>query len=405
MSTTHVLCLQESRSLLHDPLHGMLADTHGCLPVVSVSSGIQGRAGARLAIYVASPLLPHTHVLDVDDAHGRYAAVRVTFPEHDIAIINVYVPFVLVQTARSDPSHRSASLEHMYDDLQRLILSYLARGMQVVVAGDFNAWVGSLEDRHLGDDGAPMSGHPARSTDVSHACDVSGELLVDMCMATSMLLCTGRFQDSPVVPSYVRGGACTRVDHVLVSAALFHVVGSHRVCTDLLLTDDHLPLETSLMLPHVLSPSPSQVDIMERLVWDPSKAGAYADALVQDAEAAGNLQRSLTATSAGNAEYAVTCLHTAIKRAGLVAGMHVAVSPTPSSRGRRKFPLWFDHECRQAYAAAAAAAPHQGVDAQRRLRTLLRRKKIVACSYGHMASVGCNGAVPGCFLAAAPARA
>lgn len=376
MSTTQVLCLQESRSLLQDPLRGLLADTHG-LPVVSVNCGRQGRAGSGLAIYVASGLLPHTRVLDVDAACGRYAAVRVDVAGHAIAVVNVYVPFALVHAARSD-AHHLGPLEALYNEIQELVMTYLEKGMHVVVAGDLNAWVGALEDRQFESGGDPVSGFPARSPDVSHPSDVSGGLLVDMCVSTSLLLCTGRFGDSPVQASYVRAGACTRVDHILVSAGLFPVVASHTVRSDLQLADDHLPLAVSMILPCLHPPSAPPAAALERVVWDPSKAAAYANALEVDAIAASGLQECLGAIAAGEAALAVTRLHDAMKRAALVAGMRVAACSSPhSAPTRRRFPAWFDLECRRAYAAAAAAAPPQGAPPSRGLlRALLRRKKL-----------------------------
>ena len=145
---------------------------------------------------------------------------------------NVYVPQNII------------AMQEVYDGLLSDINTFKASGAHVVCIGDYNAHVGSLDDRVLDPSGQPFGAASRRGSD-PHAVNASGQSLVNLCLTTGTLLCTGRSAGGAgpvsILPSFVARGAQTRPDHCLVSTGMMS-----RVLVILLFIVIYLAVTTSL---------------------------------------------------------------------------------------------------------------------------------------------------------------
>ena len=365
MRRQDVLCLQETCSTLADPLHGLLGDTH--VPYVAAGL-VQGRKGQGVAVYIKHALLAGARVRVVD-AHCRFAAVTVW----------AHGRLLMVLTAYLSPSCSSAAMRAFYDAVGSILDDAHAGGAQVVLAGDFNAHVGDVDDRPVGVDGRVAPGFTSRLPDTASTVNPSGRELCDLCVSHGMLLSTGRFADC-AGPSFVKPPHRTRPDHMLVSLPLVSFVRDLFIDEDYHWeTNEHLPLQLTLLLPPA-APSPAAVSpdatilqCLKRIVWDASKMEAYVAAFQSNPTVLRSLQEFDQAVANGSSEAAVKALHAALWCALCVAGMRVSSYPARATP-RRKHQPWFDAECRAAYVSLHGRRYMQP-SAVRDLRALLRRKK------------------------------
>ena len=359
-----VVALQETRSILADPLHRFLSQSHR--PYVCCGPSSQGTAGHGLAVYVQNDihvryqvklrkLSPYVIWLQFSTAVGR------------LILGTVYVP------------QNSTAMHEVYDTLLSEIGAFQASGAQVLCIGDFNAHVGDLDDRGLDPSGRPIGLACRRGPD-SHAMNSSGQCLINLCLTTGTLLCTGRGAGGgvavPIVPSFTARGAQTRPDHCLVSAGLLP-----RVLNPVVLShvhgSDHLPMSMGLAmssLESVGSPSAfGQTEPMVRLVWDEAKRMDFYSALETDPAVIALLADAQTATlSSETLDQSVQLLGQALFQAAKVVGMKIrAVSS--SCRRKKVHQPWFDDECKAAVRALRGVAVT--AEQTKQLRSLYQRKK------------------------------
>lgn len=99
----------------------------------------------------------------------------------------------------------------------------------VLLGGDFNAKVGGMDDVLVPDrQFLEGSGIPCQRGCPS--VNLHGRLLVDLCLATSTLLGTGRVSGDTHAPaSFSRGSSDSRLDHFIISRDAFSSVLSSEV--------------------------------------------------------------------------------------------------------------------------------------------------------------------------------
>lgn len=357
-----VVALQETRSILADPLHGLLSHSHR--PYVCCGSSSHGKAGHGLAVYVQREvheqyqvklrkLSPYVIWLQFSTALGK------------LVLGSVYVP------------QNSTAMHEVYDMMLSDIGSFQASGAQVICMGDFNAHVGALEDRALDPSGQPVGVACRRGPD-PHAVNPSGQCLTNLCLSTGTLLCTGRSAGGetavPVLPSFTARGARTRPDHCLVSACLFPRVLSSTVLSDVH-GSDHLPLSLALAvssLPTAQSPSDQATPLL-RLVWATAQRAAFSSALETDPVVLDLLAQAQAATlSPETLDHSVQLLGQALFHAAEVVGMRIRAL-SASSRRRKVHQPWFDDECKAATRALRGVAV--SLEQTRQLRSLYQRKR------------------------------
>ena len=367
-SSYDIVLLQETRSVLADPLHGILSSSHQ--HYVFCSTGQHATPGHGLAIYL-SHSVGHQYTIRVRKLSAYIQWLELSSSSTGKFVIgNVYVP-----------QGQQQGREAVYDELYTDISGFQAAGSQVVCCGDFNAHVGSLEDRPLDPEGHPVAVSCRRAPCQLSAPNPSGEQLVQLCQSTGTFLCTGRgprgADPEAVQPSYVGAGeriARTRPDHCLLSASLAPVMAHHGVLSHVD-GSDHLPLTLTLHLPRALAPLPSVSEpvLLYRLHWDASKAAEFTAALHDHPEVLCLRDRCEAAiASPATLDVAIAYLQAALYKAAEVAGLRFSeVSAQP--RRRRVHQPWFDAECKAAH-RAGRATPATSLQ-RRQFRALLQRKQ------------------------------
>ena len=249
---------------------------------------------------------------------------------------NVYVP------------QNSNAMQAVYDGLLSDINTFKASGAHVVCIGDYNAHVGSLDDRVLDPSGQPFGVASRRGSD-PHAVNASGQSLVNLSLTTGTLLCTGRSAGGAgavtILPSFVARGAQTRPDHCLVSTGMMSRVLDPVIHSDIH-GSDHKPLSKGLALSSSASsqsPSvPAPPEQLLRLVWDDAKRREFFSALESDAVVLDLLAKAQAATlSSDTLGLSVQLLGQALFHAAKVVGMKIVVV-SASRRRKRVHQPWFD---------------------------------------------------------------
>ncbi|DBB15210.1 TPA: hypothetical protein ACH3X3_004214 [Trebouxia sp. C0006] len=93
-----------------------------------------------------------------------------------------------------------------------------------VLAGDFNARVGSLPDPWVADMGDSI---PPQLQNTDSTVNAHGRKLMRLCADSAMILCTGRtLADTPAQPTFKArtNTVASRLDHVLVDPGLFSFI-------------------------------------------------------------------------------------------------------------------------------------------------------------------------------------
>ncbi len=142
------------------------------------------------------------------------------------------------------------SAERRFGELRRQVGLAAAIG-PVILAGDFNARIGV----------EPAPSPPAAPSGRTRGCTdttvtAHGRLLAQLSADTGLVLCTGHAPgDEAALPTWHRGRSATRLDHILVSPAIYSAISS---CTVGALRDDsdHCPLQMQLALFTQLTPPP-----------------------------------------------------------------------------------------------------------------------------------------------------
>ena len=358
-----IIMLQETRSARLDPLHGMLSDTH--TPYVAHNPSHPGTAGFGLAAYCRTSLCSRVRV----ELPSEYLMwVLLTCQVGQVAMANIYVP------------HDAAAANQVFQLLQEQASQFQQRGMYVVMCGDFNAHIGSQEDRPCDAEGVPLPAVCARAVLAGEVVNSHGSRLLSLCQSTGLVTLTGRgphcAEQQPVQASYVGRGAATRPDHILVSLAAAPLVQQHRVHEDLRPWDlsDHLPLTVRLtceVVPRVPGGQDPHRPKLWRLVWDSEKSKEFKQALEQDAGLQARLARVREQAAAGDLEGAADSLHACLMEAGRTVGMKVVMAGRRVNRHRHQ--PWFNEECRAAKRTYRAG--QQSRDALRQLKGVYQRVK------------------------------
>ncbi len=258
-------------------------------------------------------------------------------------------------TLASQPDGRPAQLR--FQALTERLLVATAQG-HAVLAGDFNARVGSLPDPWVADmgDSIPPQVQNADSTVNAH-----GRKLVRLCADSAMILCTGRtLADTPAQPTFKArtNTVASRLDHVLVDPDLF---SSIQYCgVGLTRPDsDHMPLEMRILLSAAAPPSPPLPPVQQHTptwLWDGAKREQYALAL-QAGSCQASLQQSCGAAAAGDLQQADVHFNTALKTAAQMAGLRQTRPQSSQPPRLSDFP-WFKFKvcCAQISVAACQVA-------------------------------------------------
>ena len=269
-------------------------------------------------------------------------------------------------------------MQEVYDGLLSDINTFKASGAHVVCLGDYNAHVGSLDDRVLDPSGQPFGVASRRGSD-PHAVNASGQSLVNLCLTTGTLLCTGRSAGGAgavsVLSSFVARAAQTRPDHCLVSTGMMSRVLDPVIHSDIH-GSDHKPLSIGLALSSSATsqspavPAPSEQ--LFRLAWDDDRRREFFSALELDDVVLDLLAQAQAATlSSDTLGLSVQLLGQALFHAARVVGMKIAVV-SASCRRKKVHQPWFDDECKAAVRALGTAATSQQTQ---QLRSLYQRKK------------------------------
>ena len=364
-----VVCLQETRNTVPDPLWGVLGATH--LPYVCHRRRPrQGAPGQGLAIYVRRQWQHSVTHTPGEDGHAH--VVTITGEGATVHVYNCY------RSPRVQPGI-------VMDAIAGLRRRVAPTGDHVeLLCGDFNAVLPQLDDRSVDQQGQPLHAPPRQHLVPQRAPNPAGHALVTACPANGWVLLTGRLQDDPVSRSTdgtndQRAPPHTRPDHMLITSAHYQYARCHRVLAGVE-GSNHLPLHLELSLPQELRPPrvpPLRGErLPPRLKWDPALAADYDLALAEHPETQQHLDQCLAACAAGDPEEALAAFHLGVAAAAAAAGM-----PTRQRNvcpRHRNLQPWYDAECRQAARALLPGARRGGPQVRaaiREHRTLLRRKE------------------------------
>ncbi len=366
-----IIMLSETQTpaTLHQQLPDHIVHT---IPASTVS-----RRGEGLLLAVRQQLPFSITHCDADQANCViWLTLRPSHTNQHATTIGVcYVP--PETTLASQPDGRSAQLR--FQALTERLLVATAQG-HAVLAGDFNARVGSLPDPWVADVGDSI---PPQVQNTDSTINAHGRKLVRLCLDSAMVLCTGRtLADTPAQPTFKArtNTVASRLDHVLVDPDLF---SSIQYCgVGLTRPDsDHMPLEMRILLSAAAPPSPPLPPVQQHTptwLWDGAKREQYALAL-QAGPCQASLQQSCGAAAAGNLQQADVHFNTALKTAARMAGLRQTRPQSSQPPRLSDFP-WFDSRCavlRSQLRRAKLLSPRSPEVRllQRRYRGQLRRSK------------------------------
>ena len=248
----------------------------------------------------------------------------------------------------------------------------------VLLAGDFNARIGSLDDSWVTDLDSSI---PAHRYSLDTAVSGHSTQLMALCARTGLVLCTGRAPgDTPAGFSYSKHAGTehrqTRIDHVMVSPELWGAI--QRCSVDQSRLDsDHMPLVLTLSVPASAAPTTTDACTTVRTyVWDHCQQPAYSAALLSET-CQQHLQQCATAAHAASVDTAAQHLHDAITTAAhnSMRQRGPCLRPKP---GFTPQPSWFDAQCRQhrdRTQRLIKAAPQQRRLFQNQFQALCRTKR------------------------------
>ena len=247
----------------------------------------------------------------------------------------------------------------------------------VLLGGDFNARVGVLDDvlppaRSF----LEASGLPCQRAAVNGSFDLYGELLVDFCLGSGLLLGTGRLPgDVPAVATHDKGG---RLDHLVMDQLMLTRALSCRIVANRH-DSDHKPLLLSCKGASAMSASglacsggPAGEPI-PKLQWDGSKQKEYAQK-VQDSQPA--LDACAGLVQAGQVEAAFEKLGDILTASAIQVGCKHSARSRPRKQAVADKP-YFDEECRRMRAKFRYAVRHDPDSVRvlaNRFKSIIRRK-------------------------------
>ena len=311
--------------------------------VHTIPASSVGKAGEGVLLAVRQSLPYSVSHAYTDQANNTiWLTLKPQHAQQPMLTVGVcYVP----PASNRSPQLRRRSAQLRFDSIAEHVSAASAHS-QVLLAGDFNARVGSSSQAWVSELG---SGIPSQLQNVDTIVNTHGRRLLQMCEDTAMVLCTGRCAcDMPAQPSFKARSNTqpSRIDHVLIDAELFHaihscIVGPPRP------ESDHLPLQLQLTLATAASPAPlvPAAPLLPAWKWDSSSRDAYAQALqsqsCQDIPTA-----TMAQADAHQHEQASTQLHLAIDTAAQTAGLRRRrPCPGPFRPCALACYPWFDSRC------------------------------------------------------------
>ena len=291
----------------------------------------------------------------------------------DVFVACVYIP------PAGSAQLLSHSLSERMGSLKAAVTSAQAHG-HVILGGDFNAKVGGMDDVLVPDrQFLEGSGIPCQRGCSHPSVNLHGHLLVDLCLATSTLLGTGRVPGDAHAPtSFSRGSSESRLDHFIISRDVFSSVLSSGVACQRF-DSDHKPVLLTVLLHDTAaaavndSTRPAQPGApIPRLQWDGAKKAGYVQQM-QEQRAA--LAECHSKVHANQLDLAFQQLGGIMVQAASEAGCRNA-SGSRAHKGPKGKP-YFDRECRELRAKFRYALRHD-VDSvkvlARRFSSVIRRK-------------------------------
>ena len=304
--------------------------------VAEIPAEREGRAGQGLLLAVRDS--SQYHVEDhTSDSTALWIRLCPTATQDRVLVGVCYLPL------DGSPQLRQHSFQHRLDALANAVLA--SPGMPVILAGDFNAHVGA-------------------------ALNSRGRMLLQMCAAASLQVCTGQIagdQASPPTLAATRRSQPTRPDHILANAAAVSlldsvVVSQHRRGSD------HWPLEVHLKMELRCQPlQPCSGLPIPCRRWSPHARAAFCDALGSQAPPPGSAQQDVAQV--------ISQLHSHVTSAAHAAGMPLRLPPRQRPGRACPHQPFFDAECRSLKRQVRAAAPDDRKQLERHYHSVVRRKK------------------------------
>ena len=294
--------------------------------------------------------------------------------DRDVFIAAVYIP------PATSPQLRSKSLAPRMQCLRESALLAQQHGY-VVLGGDFNAKVSNLPDVLVSEQQQFIfdSGLCCERGSSHAGVNLHGQLLLDLCSSTTLVLGTGRLPgDTSALAASRTHASGSRLDHFLMDCdTLARAVDSHVVpCRH---DSDHRPLVLSLVSapPAEAAAAPPVSDRpgqpLPRLLWDGAKQEEYAEQLRSSLPSLDDCHRLV---KGGQVEEAFHKLGSVLQQAAVSAGCGHRPTSKPRKGPFRDKP-YFDDECRQLRAKFRWAARHDPSSVRilaRRFSYTIRRK-------------------------------
>jgi exonuclease III len=348
-----------------------LLPQHHLYTIPAASTGSGSRAGEGLLIGVRHSLDFKPSLWLADPQHDALW-VKLTLPQTNALPLIIGLCYI--------PPQNSLKLDQtpLADRMLSLVQAATAAVTQahVVLAGDFNARIGSLDDSWVADydPNIPAVRHVTDQDIQGH-----GRQLVNLSKDAGLIICTGRVAgDTPAEHSYHRHEAQvtrrSRLDHFLVSPSTWGLITSCAVDRGRH-DSDHAPIVMNLNIQAAAPAAPAAVGVPFSIHrWDATQQQQYAALLSAD-----TCQQQLThcaaAAAAQDVQAAAAALHSAITSAAAGSMRRSRPSLRPGMPSR---PVWFDAEChrqKRLTRRAIAVAPAQQRILQQRFHSFTRAKR------------------------------
>lgn len=296
--------------------------------------------------------------------------------DKDLFVACVYIP--PAGSAQLQPH----SVSSRFSMLKEAVIMAQELGY-VILGGDFNAKVAGLDDvldadREFLEDCA-LSCHRGSS---HPAVNLHGQLLIDLCLSTSLLLGTGRLRgDTDAPATFSRGGAGSRLDHFIMDRCTLARASLSQVHAQRY-DSDHKPIVLSVPIPPAANAAAAAAAVPDQpgqpipsLRWDGARTEKYVECMKDQActSAIAECQRLV---DTDQLEAAFHKLGATMVGAAVSAGCkRTAGSMKPGGPGRDK--PYFDQECRALRSKFRYAMRHDPETVRvlaRRFQTVIRRK-------------------------------
>ena len=340
------------------------------------------RGSGGVLVYVEDCFAQHITIIDLDTSHGiAWLRADGIFGEHTVYICCAYIP------PADSVLHKAPDSIDYFTVLGSRVADIQAQGDLVLMAGDFNARTGSLEDfictealsRHVQElqPETPIVdvAVPARAN-MDTTTNVFGTQLLDLCRSSGLLIMNGRTRgDTRGEFTFRSSDNASTVDYFVASPQLLTMADTLTVHRDIVVSD-HFPLELVFNLPCSTAAQrpPTHHSISKhipRFKYDITAADAYRDKL--QCLLSEHLDPEM------DAQKYVTKLQNCITEAAAdVYGLKVSSAEPKTATQPQN--AWFDDECKHMRKQLGAALRSSGCDAAAKLlhkqyKNMLKKKK------------------------------